>query len=182
MRKEPGADCVTPSNNLGLKEGHGIPHGEGLDIWQTLEKLKYNCWCFRITIISHRMSQHAIGLIAQLSEIVEKSPSPYWDLLVVCRDGTVRWGNTENQPRDKFIYFLNFRQNKAMLIVAFPFLREYSSILDTSLDNMTLFLPDFTMSDLQTAVRKPFLPNQTHLTGYKGQDSTGKVCSQRPAG
>ena len=36
------------------------------------------------------MSQHAIGLIAQLSEIVEKSPSPYWDLLVVCRDGTVR--------------------------------------------------------------------------------------------
>ena len=40
MRKEPGADCVTPSNKLGLKEGHGIPHGEGLDIWQTLEKLK----------------------------------------------------------------------------------------------------------------------------------------------
>ena len=39
LRKEPEADCVTPSNRLGLKEGHGIPHGEGLDIWQTLEKL-----------------------------------------------------------------------------------------------------------------------------------------------
>ena len=42
MRKEPAADCVTPSNKLGLKEGHGIPHGEGLDIWETLEKLKSN--------------------------------------------------------------------------------------------------------------------------------------------
>ena len=39
LRKEPEADCVTPSNRLGLKAGHGIPHGEGLDIWQTLEKL-----------------------------------------------------------------------------------------------------------------------------------------------
>lgn len=39
MRKEPAADCVTPSNKFGLREGHGIPHGEGLDIWQTLDKL-----------------------------------------------------------------------------------------------------------------------------------------------
>ena len=39
MRKEPSADCVTPSNPLGLETGHGIGRGEGLDIWQTLEKL-----------------------------------------------------------------------------------------------------------------------------------------------
>ena len=39
MRKEPSADCVTPSNPLGLEKGHGIGRGEGLDIWQTLEKL-----------------------------------------------------------------------------------------------------------------------------------------------
>ena len=39
MRKEPSADCVTPSNVLGLEAGHGIPRGEGLDIWQTLGKL-----------------------------------------------------------------------------------------------------------------------------------------------
>ena len=97
MRKEPAADCVTPSNKLGLKGGHGIPHGEGLDIWQTLEKLKYNCWCFRIAIIiSERMSLHATGLMAQLSQILERSPSPYWDLMVVCRDGAVRWETTEN--------------------------------------------------------------------------------------
>ena len=40
LRKEPGADCVTPSNPRGLESGHGIPGGEGLDIWTTLEKLK----------------------------------------------------------------------------------------------------------------------------------------------
>ena len=39
MRKEPTADCVTPSNVLGLEAGHGIARGEGLDIWQTLGKL-----------------------------------------------------------------------------------------------------------------------------------------------
>ena len=131
-------------------------------------------------IISNRMSQHAAGLMAQLSQIVERSPSPYWDLLVVCRDGTVRWGNTQNEKL--ITYSWNFRQNKAMLIVVFPFLLDYSSILDTSLDNMTVFLPDFTINDLQTAVRKPFLANQTQLTGLQGRESTGTVSSQKPAG
>merc|ERR1712037_911883 len=32
MRKEPSADCVTPSNPLGLEKGHGIAKGEGLDM------------------------------------------------------------------------------------------------------------------------------------------------------
>ena len=40
MRKEPSADCVTPSNPLGLEKGHGIAKGEGLDIWAVLEKVK----------------------------------------------------------------------------------------------------------------------------------------------
>merc|ERR1712037_778128 len=40
LRKEPSADCVTPSNKLGLELGHGIPRGEGLDIWQTVEKVQ----------------------------------------------------------------------------------------------------------------------------------------------
>ena len=40
MRKEPSADCVTPSNPLGLEKGHGIGKGEGLDIWAVLEKVK----------------------------------------------------------------------------------------------------------------------------------------------
>ena len=40
MRKEPSADCVTPSNPLGLEKGHGITKGEGLDIWAVLEKVK----------------------------------------------------------------------------------------------------------------------------------------------
>jgi hypothetical protein len=35
-----GSDCVTPSNPLGLRAGHGIEYGEGLDIWQVLDKLK----------------------------------------------------------------------------------------------------------------------------------------------
>ena len=126
------------------------------------------------------MSQHEAGLMAQLSQIVERSLSPYWDLLVVCRDGTVRWGNTQSE--NLITYFWNYRQNKAMLIVVFPFLRDYSSILDTSQDNTTLFLPDFTVNDLQTAVRKPFLANQTQLTGLQGRESTGTVSSQKPAG
>ena len=40
MRKEPSADCVTPSNPLGLEKGHGIARGEGLDIWAVMEKIK----------------------------------------------------------------------------------------------------------------------------------------------
>ena len=40
MRKEPSADCVTPSNPLGLEKGHGIARGEGLDIWAVMEKVK----------------------------------------------------------------------------------------------------------------------------------------------
>lgn len=40
LRKEPNSDCVTPSNPLGLAKGHGIPYGEGLDIFQTIDKLK----------------------------------------------------------------------------------------------------------------------------------------------
>ena len=40
LRKEPGADCVTPSNPRGLESGHGIPGGEGLDIWTTMERIK----------------------------------------------------------------------------------------------------------------------------------------------
>ena len=75
-----------------------------------------------------------------------------------------------------------FRQNKAMLVVVFPFLRDYSSILDTSLDNMTVFLPDFTINDLQTALCKPFLTNRPQLTAFQGRESTGKVSSQKPAG
>ena len=39
MRKEPGADCVTPSNPLGLEKGHGVGRGEGLDIRATLVKV-----------------------------------------------------------------------------------------------------------------------------------------------
>ena len=39
LRKEPDSDCVTPSNPLGLAQGHGIPPGEGLHIFSTLEKL-----------------------------------------------------------------------------------------------------------------------------------------------
>ena len=35
-----GSDCVTPSNPLGLSAGHGVEFGEGLDIWQVLQKLK----------------------------------------------------------------------------------------------------------------------------------------------
>ena len=40
LRKEPSSDCVTPSNPLGLQQGHGIPPGEGLDILQVLDKLQ----------------------------------------------------------------------------------------------------------------------------------------------
>ena len=41
MRKEPGADCVTPSNPLGLEKGHGVGRGEGLDIRATLAKVMF---------------------------------------------------------------------------------------------------------------------------------------------
>jgi len=40
MRKEPSTDCVTPSNPDGLERGHGIGRGDGLDIWQTLDKIR----------------------------------------------------------------------------------------------------------------------------------------------
>ncbi len=39
LRKEPNSDCVTPSNPLGLEKGQGVPPGEGLDIFQTLDRL-----------------------------------------------------------------------------------------------------------------------------------------------
>jgi len=39
LRKEPTSDCKTPSNPLGLEAGHGIPPGEGLDIFQTINKI-----------------------------------------------------------------------------------------------------------------------------------------------
>ena len=39
LRKEPTSDCKTPSNPLGLEAGHGIPPGEGLDVFQTLERI-----------------------------------------------------------------------------------------------------------------------------------------------
>ena len=40
LRKEPNSDCETPSNPLGLEQGHGVPFGEGLDIFQVIEKLQ----------------------------------------------------------------------------------------------------------------------------------------------
>ncbi|XP_055615997.1 DNA polymerase subunit gamma-1, mitochondrial isoform X2 [Toxorhynchites rutilus septentrionalis] len=39
LRKESRMDCKTPSNPHGLEIGYGIPEGESLDIYQTLEKL-----------------------------------------------------------------------------------------------------------------------------------------------
>merc|ERR1719500_1779902 len=44
MRKEPSADCVTPSNPLGLEAGHGVPRGEGLDIRGVLERVRGEGW------------------------------------------------------------------------------------------------------------------------------------------
>jgi len=41
LRKEPGMECETPSNPLGLSKGYGIPSGESLDIDQVLQRLKY---------------------------------------------------------------------------------------------------------------------------------------------
>ena len=38
MRKEPSADCVTPSNPLGLTRGYGVPGGECLTIQDILGK------------------------------------------------------------------------------------------------------------------------------------------------
>jgi len=98
--------------------------------------------------------------MSQLQKIIEKSP--YWDLLVVCQDGSVR-------------------QNKALLVVVFPFLLPYSSILDTNMDNATIFLPDFTMNDILSAVRKPFSKDKTMLPDFSQQDA-GTVSSKKAAG
>ncbi|XP_031557247.1 DNA polymerase subunit gamma-1-like [Actinia tenebrosa] len=38
LRKEVTLDCKTPSNPHGLQEGHGIPTGEALDIYEILER------------------------------------------------------------------------------------------------------------------------------------------------
>ena len=128
-----------------------------------------------------RMSQHAARLMAKLSQMVVISPSPYWDLLLVLRDGTLRWTNTALGTENHLIPG-NFRQNKAMLVVVFPFLRDYASILDTGLDNMTLFLPDFTISDVQTALSRHFMLSQTQPTALPGRESSGTVLSQKPGG
>jgi len=41
LRKEVNMDCKSPSNPYGLQEAYGIPHGESLDIRETLRK--YSC-------------------------------------------------------------------------------------------------------------------------------------------
>ena len=70
-----------------------------------------------------------------------------------------------------------------MLVVVFPFLRDYAAILDTSLDNMTVFLPDFSINDIQAALSKPFYnQNQSQLTAFQYQESTVTVPPQKPAG
>lgn len=38
LRKEASDDCITPSNPHGLQKGYGIPPGESLDIYATIEK------------------------------------------------------------------------------------------------------------------------------------------------
>ena len=38
MRKEPTANCVTPSNPRGLLNGYGVPVGECLTINDLIEK------------------------------------------------------------------------------------------------------------------------------------------------
>lgn len=38
LRKESSNECRTPSNPHGLHSGYGIPPGESLNIWQTVEK------------------------------------------------------------------------------------------------------------------------------------------------
>lgn len=40
VRKEPGMECVTPSNPQGLSHGYGIPPGESLSIKDILQKLE----------------------------------------------------------------------------------------------------------------------------------------------
>ncbi|XP_071446151.1 DNA polymerase subunit gamma-1, mitochondrial [Hetaerina americana] len=40
MRKEPGDECITPSNPHGLHRGHGVPPGESVDIYTALAKIK----------------------------------------------------------------------------------------------------------------------------------------------
>ena len=97
------------------------------------------------------------------------------------RDSQVREQilGTENQL---VTYSWNFRQNKAMLVVVFPFLRDYASILDTGLDNMTLILPDFTIDDIQTALSTHFLVSQTQQAAIPREESSGTVSSQKPAG
>ena len=183
MRKEPAADCVTPSNKLGLKEGHGIPNGEGLDIWQTLEKLKYNCWCFRVRII--RDENWNVSTRHRVDGSVEWDPGEIALALLGPGPG-LQGRNTQvrkhwdlRQPKLSG----NFRQNKAMLVVVFPFLRDYAAILDTSLDNMTVFLPDFSINDIQAALSKPFYnQNQSQLTAFQYQESTVTVPPQKPAG
>ncbi|XP_055389575.1 DNA polymerase subunit gamma-1, mitochondrial [Condylostylus longicornis] len=42
LRKESNADCKTPSNPHGLKDGYGIPKGESLDIYKAIEKCGSN--------------------------------------------------------------------------------------------------------------------------------------------
>lgn len=41
LRKEVDAECRSPSNPYGMRETHGIPNGESLDIKQTLAKYTY---------------------------------------------------------------------------------------------------------------------------------------------
>lgn len=38
LRKESHLDCITPSNPHGLSKGYGIPSGESLDVWKTIDK------------------------------------------------------------------------------------------------------------------------------------------------
>ena len=101
--------------------------------------------------------------MSQLSMIVESSS--YWDLLVVCSDGTVR-------------------QNRALLVVIFPFLRNYQEILDTKSDSATLFLPDFTVTEILNAVRTPFSSEQSTLPGsdLQHQDNIPVLSAPSEAG
>ena len=82
---------------------------------------------------------HNQKLLKDLSLIYcdDKFVNNYCDVNVVCSDGIIR-------------------QNKSVMVIALPFLRNYAQLLDVLQENQTIILPDYSINEVNENIRFKF--------------------------
>jgi len=82
---------------------------------------------------------HEQRLLSDLSEICvgQNYNHSYCDVTVVCSDRSIR-------------------QNRSVIVVALPFLKQYFPILDINRENLTIFLPDFSVDYIKNEISRLF--------------------------